>query len=266
MTKPETFIKKNLPLSNGAGAYVWYCVAHEKFMWDARQEPGVLKAFSTIWGTDELLVSFDGLNVTFPNRPDVPARQPWEHIDQSPHKRGLHCVQGIINLSPNGPDDGGLVVYPGSHKLNDLFFDSHPDIKAWPNKRDVFLFAKDQLAWFQAHGLKPHKVCAEPGDLILWDSRTIHYGSDPTPQGSQIRSAIYATYMPVKQATPEQLAVKKEVFEQFASTTHWPYEHLVPGATHAILDGLRDPLDRDQPLEPPEMTDTLLKLAGVKPY
>jgi hypothetical protein len=33
-----------------------------------------------------------------------------------------------------------------------------------------------------------------------------------------------------------------------------------------LEDGTRDPRDRDAPLEPPEMTDKLLKLAGVKPY
>lgn len=34
-------------------------------------EPGVLDAFTKFWGTDELLVSFDSLNITFANRKDV---------------------------------------------------------------------------------------------------------------------------------------------------------------------------------------------------
>lgn len=113
-------------------------------MWDARMEHGVLNAFSRLWGTDELLVSFDCLNITLPNRPDLPARKAWEHIDQSPMKRGVHCVQGIINLSPNGPEDEGLVVYPGSHKLNDEFFDTHPDVALLPNNKDVYLFSKEE--------------------------------------------------------------------------------------------------------------------------
>ena len=45
---------------------------HEKFVWDARMEPGVLKALESLWGTEELLVSFDSLNITFPNRKDIP--------------------------------------------------------------------------------------------------------------------------------------------------------------------------------------------------
>lgn len=263
---PETWVKDNLPLTNKVMAFHAYCLAHEKFMWDARTEPGVLEAYSKLWGTDELLASFDCLNITFPNRKDLPARKPWEHIDQSPHKRGAHCIQGIINLSPSGPEDGGLVVVPGSHQYNDEFFDSHPEIVG-TSARDVYLFSPDQLEWFWKRGLKPHKVCAEVGDLIMWDSRVIHYGSDPTEKSSQIRTAIYATYMPASLASQEQLEIKKKVFEDFASSTHWPYEHMKPGPTHAILpDGTRDPRDRDYPLELPDMSDLVLKLAGAKAY
>ncbi len=124
---PSTWVADNLPLQNSIKTFHAYCVAHEKFMWDARQEPGVRDAFAKLWHTDELLVSFERLNITFPNRKDIPRRPPWDHIDQSPLRRGVHCVQGLINLSPSGPDDGGLIVYPGSHRLNDEFFDTNPD-------------------------------------------------------------------------------------------------------------------------------------------
>lgn len=82
-------------------------------MWDARLEPGVIDAFAKLWGTEELLVSFDALNVTFPNRKDIPPKEPWEHVDQSPKRRGLHCLQGIIQLSHAGPEDG--VSLPSLH-------------------------------------------------------------------------------------------------------------------------------------------------------
>ena len=236
-------------------------------MWDAKLEPGVLDAFSRLWGTDKLLVSFDSLNITFPNRPDVSKRQPWEHIDQSPLRRGVHCVQGIINLSPSGPDDGGLVVYPGSHRYNDELFDSVENKRSWLPMRDIYFFTKEELEWFHERGVKPHKVCAEPGDLILWDSRTIHYGSDPMETSNQIRTAIYAAYTPASMATPDQLALKKQVFERYGGTTHWPHDHIIARDPRVILpDGTRDPRDRDEPLELPEKADKLLRLAGAKLY
>lgn len=87
--RPETWIKEDLPVQSKINTFNGYCVLHEKFMWDARMEPGVLETFAKIWGTDELLSSFDSLNITFPNRKDVTRMGAWEHIDQSPFRRGL---------------------------------------------------------------------------------------------------------------------------------------------------------------------------------
>jgi len=262
----ETWIKENLPVMSSFNTFKGYAIGHEKFMWDARMEPGVLDAFARLWGTDELLVSFDSLNMTFPNRPDKLRKAAWEHVDQSPLRRGLHCVQGIINLSPSGPEDGGLLVYPGSNKYYDEFFDTQTDPSEW-NSRDFYSFTLAQLAWYKSKGIAPHKVCAEPGDLILWDSRTIHYGAEPTEKSNQIRTVIYAAYTPAAWASEDQLALKQSVFKKFGCTTHWPHDNIVPRETETYLeDGTRDPKDRDKPIEMPEMSDKLLRLAGMKPY
>jgi hypothetical protein len=264
---PDTWVAENLPITNYVKSYAGYCVSHEKFVWDARMEPGILDAFATLWGTPELLVSFDSLNVTFPNRKDIPRRAPWEHLDQSPARRGVHCVQGLINLSPSGPDDGGLVVFPGSHKLNDEFMDTMTDRKSWLPLKDLYLFKKEELEWFATRGVHPHKVCADVGDLIMWDSRVIHYGAEPSERSNQIRTCIYATYMPASLASPEQLALKKQAFEMFSGTTHWPHQYIVYKPNRVFLpDGTPDPRDRERPLEMPDMSDKLLKLAGAKPY
>ncbi|PWY87959.1 phytanoyl-CoA dioxygenase [Aspergillus sclerotioniger CBS 115572] len=263
---PQTWLAKNLPVQSTINTFSAYGVSHEKFMWDARMEPGVTEAFAQIWGTDELLVSFDSLNITFPNRKDVPRKGAWEHVDQSPFRRGMHCVQGIINLSTSGPNDGGLVVYPGSHRYHDDFFDGQTDRATWGSK-DLYWFKEDQLSWFKSRGIAPHKICADLGDLIVWDSRTIHYGAEPTEEGNVIRTVIYAAYSPARLASPETLERKAAVFRRYGGTTHWPHDNVVIRKTWAILpDGTRDPRDRDEPLELPDVTDQLLKLAGVKPY
>lgn len=88
---------------------------HEQFAWDIRTEPGVVDAFAAIWGTDDLLVSFgkqvvagakdaakvrDGVNISLPMPESERDEQyqPWAHVDQSPLRRHLHCIQGIVNL------------------------------------------------------------------------------------------------------------------------------------------------------------------------
>ena len=38
-----------------------YGVAHEDWVWQIRQEPGIVDAFAQLWETDDLLVSFDGM-------------------------------------------------------------------------------------------------------------------------------------------------------------------------------------------------------------
>lgn len=266
LNNPSTWVKSNLPVQSKINTFHSYGVAHERFMWEARMEPAVLEAFSKIWGTDELLASFDSLNITFPNRTDVPRKGAWEHIDQSPLRRGLHCVQGIINLSTSGPEDGGLMVYPGSHNLNDEFFDTQTDRSTW-DPLDRYMFHKDHLAWLESKGCSPKKVCAEVGDLILWDSRTVHYGAEPSPASKTIRTVIYAAYTPAKLASPETLKTKTEIFRAYGGTTHWPHDNIVKRDYETYLeDGTRDPRDRDQPLELPEMTPQLLRLAGVEAY
>lgn len=75
--------------------------------------------------------------------------------------------------------------------------------------------------------MKPVKVLAEPGDLIVWDSRTIHWGGEPEPGKSNvIRTGIYAAYAPARMATPEALMEKKKVFNQNGGTTQWPHDSI----------------------------------------
>lgn len=229
-------------------------------------EPKILDAFSKIWGTDELLVSFDALNVTLPNREDKSALKPWPHVDQSPLRRGLHCVQGIINLSHAGPEDGSLIVLPRSNTVMENFLDTETKADTW-EKKDFRFISEDEMTWFESRGMMPIKVLAEPGDLIIWDSRTVHWGGEPTADSNTIRTVIYASYSPAKLATRETLERKKEAFESFLATTHWAHDNVVIREREACFDdGSVDPRNRSKPLEEPEYSDRLLQLAGLKSY
>jgi hypothetical protein len=228
-------------------------------------EPGVIEAFAKIWGTDELLVSFDAPNITLPGRKDI-TWAPWPHIDQSPTRKGFACVQAIINLSPAGPNDGGLMLYQGSSELFEQFFIEHPlkpKEEGAPGQVDFFAFSEAEVEWFKNRGCKLIKIDADPGDLIVWDSRTVHFAKHP--ESDMIRTIMYATYAPAKLATPEDLALKVDLFRRYEGSTHWPHCNIWAQGK-AIRDGKVCPGERDEPLEKPELTDTVLKLAGVKPY
>jgi len=67
------------------------------------------------------------------------------------------------------------------------------------------------MKWLENKGLKWEKINAEPGDLLLWDSRTPHYNLSPT--GTSPRFCIYTCYMPVADVSQDDLVKKKAAFE-----------------------------------------------------
>ncbi|KAK7978165.1 hypothetical protein PG988_005655 [Apiospora saccharicola] len=228
-------------------------------------EPGVIEPFAQLWNTDELLVSFDAPNITLPGRTDVDGA-PWPHVDQSPTRKGLVCVQGIVNLSPAGPNDGGLQLFTGSSELFEQFFVEHPlqpKPEGAPGQVDWYGFTDADVKWFTDRGCERIKVEADPGDVIIWDSRTVHYSSQPA--SDVIRTIMYATYAPASLASPEDLALKAELFKRYEGSTHWPHCNIW-GQGKAMRDGKICPGEREEPLEKPVVTDTVLKLAGIKDY
>lgn len=255
--------------------------------WEARTEPTVIKIFEKLWETNELLCSFDGMNISLPNRKDL-AWSPWPHCDQNPERKGMQAVQGLLNFAPNGPKDGGLMLMRGSAKLFNEFFAhkrtaaDHEDAPPPELKyMDLFLFSEKDVKWFESKGCEMFKVNMEPGDFVLWDSRTMHYAR--LPEGEQIRHIQYICMTPKSMftcpsrrrivlikspefATEDALKLKKECFENWYGTTHWPHCNIRPAAEPPMRDGKICPKNRNEPFEKPELTDKVLQLAGVKDY
>ncbi|CAG8070561.1 unnamed protein product [Penicillium olsonii] len=260
---PSTVQKDKLPVLNEKGMVLHYALPHENFVWAVRSEPGVIGAFEKIYDSEDLIVSFDAINIQFPNRTDVPPNTPWPHQDQDPKKHGFRCMQGLVNLLPNGPDDGGLIVCPGAHLLSEQFHKEMADeelIPAWTP--EWYGFTDRGMKWLEDHGCKWVKVCAEPGDLLLWDSRTPHYNL--SPKKNQPRLAIYTCYMPVADATQDDLRRKKDAFDRRVGTTHWPNAKHT-GSNVAQRNGEEDPHNRLRPLVEPVLGERAFKLTGI-PY
>lgn len=194
--------------------------------WENR-EPKIQQIFTDLWGTDELLCSFDGMNITLPKQKDL-TWSPWPHCDQNPQRKGMQCVQGLLNYAPNGPQDGGLMLMKGSSKLFDAFFRetrqqaAHEDAPP-PEEdfKDLFIFTEEDVKWFEDRGCELIKTCLDPGDFVLWDSRTMHYAKHP--EGDVIRSAQYICMTPAKFAKKEDLELKAQMFKTHQGTTHWPH-------------------------------------------
>lgn len=138
-----------------------YAGTHERFAWAVRQEPGVAAAFARVYDTPDLLVSFDALNASFPNRADVAPNAPWPHQDQDPEKGGFRCLQGLVNLLPNGPADGGLIVCKGGHRVSEEYHEvmraeGEERIPAWTS--EWYGFKERGMKWLEEKGCKWEKV------------------------------------------------------------------------------------------------------------
>ena len=110
------------------------------------------------------------------------------HLDQNPiTKPNLETVQGMVPLRPVTAATGGLAVIPESHTTqvhNALI------------KRNYF-GRDDWCPLSRGDPFQNPDVCclllADPGDLILWDSRTVHGGVvGPGFKASLTASALVA--------------------------------------------------------------------------
>jgi len=156
---PSTINEKHLPIINEKGMCLNYAATHEDWAWKIRSEPGVIDAFEKVYQDKDLIVSFDAVNLTFPNRTDIPANKPWPHQDQDPEKPGFRCLQGLVNLLPNGPKDGGLIVCKGAYHLSKEYHDhfrSEERIPAWTP--EWYGFKETGMQWFKEKGFEWVKV------------------------------------------------------------------------------------------------------------
>ena len=64
-TDPQTVRRAQLPVLNEKGMILDYGVTHEQWVWDIRGEEGVVDAFTKVYDDEDLIVSFDVVNVGF---------------------------------------------------------------------------------------------------------------------------------------------------------------------------------------------------------
>jgi hypothetical protein len=229
-------------------------VGHANHSWFVRSRARVVQAFQTLWGDDDLLCSFDGGNVfrpwhctaaemdaaagaaaaaaaAAPKRvsrymQDDPAnwktRGGWFHLDQGrckPNERV--CVQGLVTLFDASAATGGLTVVDASHRdfarVVAEYATSDGDFVALPPNAPIVATGERRL------------VAARAGDLLLWDSRTLHCNSPAVlppsaPSDELLRAVSYVCMTPRRFASEEVLAQRQAAYVDSITTSHWPHE------------------------------------------
>ena len=200
--------------------------------WFIRSAPSVKTAFAAVWDDDDLLVSFDGMALWRPTDIDpswaTDRGGVWLHIDQHPITRpGLQCVQGAVTLTPTSPQIGGNIVVPGSHKwFADIPVRYRDRLARLPGSVDHFRFPADDP---QLRDSPPIMAHMEAGDMMLWDSRTVHcsspgVGGFPNTDLSSpalLRAASLVCMMPKAHSNAEVIALRRAAIANRTSTTNW---------------------------------------------
>ena len=159
---------------------------HCQGAWTIRSHPSVRSAFASIWNDPSLIVSFDSPIMWRPWW--LPQKEHWRpfceglHVDQNPfHKPDRCCVQGMVPLYDVSETTGGLAVVHQSHidEARNLLKKNHPRMSGALSGDFCQLRPDDR---YQG---QERLLLASAGDLILWDSRTIHCGLVGTGHGSQ---------------------------------------------------------------------------------
>ncbi|KYQ88264.1 hypothetical protein DLAC_10956 [Tieghemostelium lacteum] len=256
---PTTWINENWP-GNFNGILTGYSFGHNQFVWDIRQEDALISIFKEIYQTSDLLVSFDGGNVS---RPLPTKRDPWWHVDQSNDTPYFRCIQGFLNLEDCGEHDGGLVVYTGSHNYFDKYFKESGERCQYD---DYYNFEQDPRTIEQFKNCKEVKVCLNAGDVCLWDSRTIHWAVNPSSQegSGKCRMVVYTSYQPRSWASQMSLSIKQQAFQKKQMTTHWASENISLTDPSFVDDGdTKYALSENYTSkELPKLSETGKKLAG----
>jgi ectoine hydroxylase-related dioxygenase (phytanoyl-CoA dioxygenase family) len=230
-TDTSTWGDDRWPVNVHGGIIPSQGIGHSAAQWFIRSRPAVKSAFASVWDDEDLLVSFDGMALWRPASIDpswATARGGrWLHIDQHPVSRpGLQCVQGAVTLTPTSPSIGGNVLIPGSHR----WFADIPNRYAerlgrLPEMMDHFRFPADDP---QLQDTPPIMCHMEAGDMMLWDSRTVHCSSPgPGPEldagaaPALLRVASLVCMMPRARSNDEVIAHRRAAVSARTSTTNW---------------------------------------------
>lgn len=231
-------------------------IGHAQFLWDIRQNPSVAGVFGNLWDCDarDLTVSFDGAAYNPP--PETRGgrgfqKTPWYHCDQSVVSRAketktnatkvnatgtnvtgtketgtktqsdMSCVQGWVTAYDVNHGDASLVVMEGSHRH---FDDMCVKYNIQKNGDWYKLESANVGNDYAALGCTERRIVCPAGSLVLWDSRTLHYGGNAVRGRAEPNHRLvgYVCYLPASKLTAANRKKKRLYFDTQRTIGHDP--------------------------------------------
>ena len=185
---------------------------------------------------EDLLSSSDGISV-YLNTPDEKGgfyRQDhnWLHWDRGVNDKKF-SLQGFVNLLPTSEGGAAFEALERSHGLQKPFKEFKGP--AFEDKRFYLITTQEEADFFKTNNCTHICIKAQPGDLVLWNSRLMHCGRPATREAELLqRAVVYVSMQPRWLATDADLQKKKKAWERLQCTGH--------NAAHGVE--LFDPLPR----------------------
>lgn len=191
-------------------------------VWNVRQNPKIIEVFSRIWQTNDLACSFDGLSYQMPPEDTNLgwSKDEWWHCDQTYSNSAPDCVQTWVTAYDVTDGDATLAVMPYSHTYHSNIANELGLIGIRDN---WYKFTNEQIDWLtNAKGLQKLRIVCPAGSMVLWDSRTIHYGASPMKHRphKMPRLVIYISMQPRYKLSEEIAAKRKKAFLEQRTTSH----------------------------------------------
>lgn len=235
-------------------------ISHSRLCWDVRQNPKIVDTFAHFWDCDphDLLVSFDGASIQLP--PEITGfgwgdDNSWFHTDQTFTDNEFRFVQSWVTARDVCEGDATLAFLEGSHLFHADFAEEF-GIASERNYNQIN--EEEHLQFYLDRGCVEKKIVCPKGSLVLWDSRTIHYGAGPLSSRpvKNIRCVVYLCYVPRSRANEDILEEKKNIFLDGFATNHNPCNiKPLPPTPYRLLYEWEKP-------EPPALTYLGRRLIG----
>ncbi|XP_046547045.1 uncharacterized protein LOC124257100 isoform X1 [Haliotis rubra] len=202
-----------------------YRIGHFGASWSARLK--VKPVYASVWDTEKLLSSFDGVAIS---RPPEEADgvfdegKKWFHLDQKPSRKGLHGYQGALYLEEATEMDHCFRVLSHSHRYFEEFFSHFDNARKRSLKSEFYRLTKPQTAWYEKRGCEEVKVSVPKGGVVLWDSRTVHDNVPPVlgrPHDDRWRWVVFICMMPAHWAADKDKQKRAGAYNEIKLTNHW---------------------------------------------
>lgn len=254
--------------------YQYWGIGQSQTVWNVRTNDKIIDIFRQIYSTNDLLVSFDAVSFHIPPEThDNKSKRYYSHdrwhFDQSLKRNNAECIQSWVNAFNTDYDDATTCFMIYSNKYHQRYANYLLANGISLDSDDFIMVNDENINFFITNRCIPYRVKAPKGSLVLWDSRTLHFGSKPLQSRLRpnYRMLIYLCYTPSSLISESNRKRKIEIMNkrgdqgEHRMTTHWPHKPKMFGKTPRLY-GNNPPIIN--PLPSPIIPENKLYLIGIK--